>query len=188
MRSGGAAGLKVVAIGDSLTYGYPYPPYYSWVQRVADRMGIILVNKGVCGETTADMRRRFARDVVAARPDWVIITGGSNDAFDGVATAEVVANVQAMADAALGHGIRPVIGLAPPMDLPEEELLAAYRQGLRELAAKGGLPVLDFCLPLVDKTGGGIRRGLYTDGVHLSEDGYALMAEAAVDALTDILT
>lgn len=179
--------LKIVAIGDSLTYGYPYPPYYSWVRRVADRMGVEMDNKGVCGETTADMRRRFTPDVVASRPDWVIITGGSNDAFAGTAATEVAANVQAMVNEALRHGIRPVVGLAPPMGLPEEATLAEYRKALQALAATACLPVLDFYQPLLDKAGGGIRRGLHTDGVHPNEDGYALMADAAVATLTDIL-
>ncbi len=180
--------FRIVAIGDSLTYGYPYPPCYSWVQRVADRMGACLENKGVCGETTADMRRRFLTDVVPLGPDWVIITGGSNDAFTGATAGEVAANVQAMANAAGQRGIRPVVGLAPPMALPEEALLAEYREALRALAAENGWPVIDFYRSLLDNATGGIRPGLLTDGVHPNEDGYALMAETAVLVLTAIMT
>lgn len=147
-----------------------------------------MVNKGVCGETTGDMRRRFAVDVAALRPDYVIVSGGSNDAFMSVAAAEVAGNIAAMAAAARKEGIKPLIGLPPPVNYPEETLLAEYRRLLRNFAAESALPVLDFHAALVDTASGGLRSGMHTDGVHPNEDGYALMAAAAVAALNKILS
>lgn len=178
-------GTAVVAIGDSLTYGYPYPPDYSWVRIAADHFGVAIVNQGVCGETTGDMRRRFAVDVIRLKPTHAIITGGSNDAFMGVATTTVAANMAAMIDEARAHGIRAVVGLPPPCDYPEESALAEYRVALRRIAATGGLPVIDFHAALAD-AGGGLRPGLHTDGVHPNEDGYAVMAAAAIAVLAGV--
>jgi acyl-CoA thioesterase-1 len=178
----------IVAVGDSLTYGYPYPPEYSWVRIVGEHLGVRMINKGVCGETTGDMRRRFAVDVAALGPDYVIISGGSNDAFLGLAAAEVADNVAAMAAAARTDGIKPIIGLPPPVDYQEENLLAEYRRLFRIFATENALPVLDFHAGLVDAASGGLRRGLHTDGVHPNEDGYALMAAAAVAVLEKILS
>ena len=78
------SGVVIVAIGDSLTYGFPFSPRYSWVFAVGNSAGLTMINKGVCGETTEDMLRRFKRDVIELHPDHVIITGGSNDAFAGI--------------------------------------------------------------------------------------------------------
>jgi acyl-CoA thioesterase-1 len=177
----------IVAVGDSLTYGYPYPPDYSWVRIAGDRLGVRMINKGVCGETTADMRRRFAVDAAALRPDYIILSGGSNDAFLGVAAPEVAGNIAAMAAEARAGGIKPVIVLPPPVDYPEEKLLAEYRRRLRAFAAASVLPLLDFHAALVEPATGGLRQGLHTDGVHPNEDGYALMAAAAVAALEKLL-
>ncbi len=178
--------LKIVAVGDSLTYGYPYTPEYSWVRIAGERLGLTIANKGVCGETTDDMQRRFAIDVVALRPDYVIITGGSNDVFLGVAAPQAAGNVAAMAAAAGAEGIRTVIGLPPPVNYPEESLLTAYRALLRSTAADSALPVIDFFAALAD-TAGRLRSGLHTDGVHPNEDGYTLMADAAAAVLAAIV-
>jgi hypothetical protein len=137
------------------------------------------------GELVRGKKPRFVIDVAALGPDYVIISGGSNDAFHGVAAPEAAGNVAAMAAAARSCGIRPVIGLPPPVDYPEETLLAEYRSLLRAFAAESALPVIDFYAALVAPDGG-LRPGLHTDGVHPNEDGYALMAAAAVAALAGI--
>lgn len=175
----------IVAIGDSLTYGYPYPPDYSWVRIAADHLGMNIINKGVCGETTGDMRRRFGADVTALDPGCVIITGGSNDAFLGVTAAAVAKNIAAMVGEAQVRGIKAIIGLPPPCDFAEEELLAEYRERLREVAAHHGLPSLDFHAALVAPDGG-LQPGLHIDGVHPNEDGYALMAAKAIETLAGL--
>ncbi len=175
----------IVAVGDSLTYGYPYTPEYSWVRIAGERLGATIVNKGICGETTDDMKRRFAIDVIALHPDYVIISGGANDAFLHIAAPLVAGNIAAMAAAAGAGGTRPLIGLPPPINYPEENLLAAYRALLRSYAADNALPVLDFCAVLADSSGR-LRPGLHTDGIHPNEDGYALMAAAAAAALAGI--
>lgn len=170
----------IVAIGDSLTYGFPLSPDYSWVAIVSRKLNNRIVNQGVCGETTRDMLRRFARDVIRLKPSQVIVTGGSNDAFAGVAADDVGRNVGAMIKIALENGITPIIGLAPPLSYwPEETLLSEYREIMRRLAAQYNLQVIDFYTAMLDADGGGLKAGLHSDGVHPNSSGYAVMAEVA---------
>lgn len=74
---------KIVCLGDSLTYGFPYGPGVSWVAYVSRICGLSLSNAGVNGNTMEDMAARFDRDVLAKKPATVVILGGSNDAFWG---------------------------------------------------------------------------------------------------------
>lgn len=178
----------VVAIGDSLTYGYPFSPRYSWVSLAADQTGCAIVNKGICGETTGEMLLRFEQDVAALRPACVIILGGTNDAFVGIVSEEVRENVAAMIKLARLIGSKPVVGLPPPVNDREEEfLLQDYRKEIRALALAEDVALLDFYQAMVDLFTGGLRRGLHNDGVHPNEAGYEIMARVAGVALKELL-
>lgn len=57
--------MKIVCLGDSLTYGYGVPRKDGWVSLAAQATGHTLVNKGVSGDTTGGMLARFARDTAS---------------------------------------------------------------------------------------------------------------------------
>ena len=60
---------KLVILGASYAGSWGTPPL----------PGHVVVNRGVGGDTTSDMRARFQRDVVAAAPDVVLIWGLINN-------------------------------------------------------------------------------------------------------------
>lgn len=79
---------KIVAFGSSSTVGEgasrPQNGYVAQFGRALkpqtlDRIDII--NAGVNGDTTADMLRRLHRDVLARKPNLVILQTGTNDAL-----------------------------------------------------------------------------------------------------------
>lgn len=84
--------LTIVAIGSSSTFGVgASSPRMSYPSRLAAELQalfpdspITVLNRGVNGETTADMLARFDRDVFAAKPDLVIWQVGSNDVLTGL--------------------------------------------------------------------------------------------------------
>lgn len=170
---------QMLAIGDSITYGFPYDPACSWVNLVSRQLHTPIANRGICGETTGDMLDRFESEIAAHKAEIVIITGGSNDAYFGISVPDLVANLSEMLTISRRSGLIPVIGLPPPIIGKEEARLAEYRQSLRELAAEFSAPILDFYLPFVDTEGGHIRTGLLVDEVHPNLAGYAAMAEVA---------
>jgi lysophospholipase L1-like esterase len=60
---------KLVILGASYAKSWETPPL----------PGYTVVNRGVGGDETSDMRARFQRDVVAAKPDAVLIWGHVNN-------------------------------------------------------------------------------------------------------------
>lgn len=178
---------RLLAIGDSLTCGFPYPPDCSWVNLVSRQLRILIINRGICGETAGDMLGRFAAEISAHKATAVIITGGSNDAYSGVGVREFREQMAAMLEHARGSGLAPVIGLPPPIIGREEARLAEYRSSLRLLATEFAASILDFYSPFIDAPSGKVRTGLFVDGVHPSLDGYAVMAEAARPSLAGLI-
>ena len=186
--------MKIVCLGDSLTYGYGVPRKDCWVSLAAQATGHTLVNKGVSGDTTGGMLARFARDVLAQRPRRVLLMGGVNDLLFGGSDAPARANLAALAHQAAAAGVRPMIGLPPPV-YPDAvppawrtlarwdtmvPALDAYRAWLTDFARAFGLPTVDFAVPgLLPPEGA----GHYLDGLHPDAQGHRLMAQAAIAAL-----
>ncbi|MDK2821344.1 MAG: hypothetical protein PWP31_1309 [Clostridia bacterium] len=189
--------IDIVGMGDSLTYGYPYGPKASWLNLVAEKLGLIVVNKGVSGETTGEMLTRFDQDVISLRPRIVIIMGGTNDAWASISVSEVKNNVETMADKALQNNITPVIGLPTPLCKKEvhvsiaflermADFLENYRQAYLEIAKSRDLQILNFFAPpLLDKDNWG-KKEFFNDGGHPNQEGYKVMADMALSSLKNI--
>ena len=186
--------MKLVCLGDSLTYGYGVPRRDCWVSRAAERTGHTLVNRGINGDTSGGMLARFGRDVLSEKPDRVLLMGGANDIIFGGSDAPARLNLTAMANQAVAAGIRPMIGLPPPVyaeGIPEPWLaltdyralapvFAAYRAWLTAFCASSGVKVVDFAVPGLLPPEGQAR---YLDGLHPDGEGHRLMAEAVIAAL-----
>lgn len=177
----------VICMGDSLTYGYPFGPQDSWVELVSRATGLVLINRGINGDTTAGMLARFAREVVQKGPGVVVIMGGTNDAWFGVATAGVRKNMEAMVAQALEAKVKPVVVLPAPLyretnDIGLEVLarrLEEYRVSFRDLAQKRNLDLLDLYTPLTDAHTGWGKAEYFHDAAHPSLEGYRELGRAA---------
>jgi acyl-CoA thioesterase I len=113
---------RVVFMGDSITDGwrldtsFPGKPY---------------VNRGISGQTTAQMLVRMYPDVIDLKPAAMVILAGTNDIArnNGPQTIEMIEeNVMAMAELAQLHGIKVLLcALTPISDNPAPPPAAAGR-------------------------------------------------------------
>ena len=85
--------MSIVCLGDSLTYGYEVPTSQSWVSQLATLSHWDLINKGIPGETTLDMKRRLNSDVFHLNPSKIIFMGGTNDLFLGRSINEILSTI-----------------------------------------------------------------------------------------------
>lgn len=186
---------KIVCLGDSITYGFPYGPESSWVRICSEKLGMKLINKGINGDTTRQMLRRFIPDVVDLNPAYVIIMGGSNDAWVDAGLEKVEENMETMVDKAFETGICPVIGLPVPVNcsqysdfLPGDLAYAvceleSYRSWMNEFANEHLLPVMDFYTPLLNPETGTANPAYFADDNHPNHEGYRVLADAAEQVL-----
>lgn len=168
--------MKIVAIGDSITYGFPYTPAQSWVHLTGRELGIPFINQGVNGDTTAGMLHRFKQDVINLSPSHVIIMGGTNDAFAKADEAIVFNNIRQMIEQAIYSSVVPLIGLPIPCIYREDEyMLGVYREDMREYATANSIKVIDFHAGFIKSS-----QMLYDDAVHPNTAGYNIMANICI--------
>lgn len=178
---------EMIALGDSLTYGYPFGKPLSWVQRVSEELDIDILNQGTNGDTLAHLEKRLFMDVMDFSPQYCIVLGGTNDVHRGVPLDLMQQHLEKITQLLLREKILPILGLPPPIKEREfEALMIPYRRWLKRHARAHSLTVIDFYRPFLDKIKR-MRPGYLEDGVHPSAKGYQCMAEAAIKPLQRLL-
>src|SRR6056297_2521292 len=111
--------LKIICIGDSLTYGYRVKRSKTWINLSQKELKINIENKGISGDTTGGMLARFREDVILEKPNIVFIMGGSNDIITGADLGVPQSNIMAMVHQARANMITPIVGLPTKIDVNE---------------------------------------------------------------------
>ncbi|MFT3917319.1 MAG: GDSL-type esterase/lipase family protein [Anaeromyxobacteraceae bacterium] len=179
---------RVVFIGDSITE--------RWGKESPFFPGQPFLNRGIPGQTTAQMLIRFRQDVIDLKPAAVIIQGGLADiaGFTGPSSlGEIESNLRSMAELASFHHISPILVGAPPAaDYPGRtgpepaRQIVALNERLARYCASANLVFLDYHAALAGRDGQ-MREGFSDDGVHPNEKGYALLKPLAERAIADAL-
>lgn len=191
--------MKIVALGDSTTAGAPgwrspleAPPggegdvrhqYGYWLESLHPEWTVS--NRGVSGQTSGKIRRRFAQDVSAQKPDWVIVLAGVNDLYQGYPVSAVQEELGRIYDLAEADGIRVLACTILPFDFASPEVLGRIREvndWIEREAARRGLAYCDTHRVLEDPARPG-RLSDTDDGLHPNAEGYRKMGLAVAAAL-----
>ncbi len=177
---------RVVFMGDSITDFWQDGDPSMFTHGVVDR--------GISGQTTAQMVVRFWPDVIALHPKVVQIIAGTNDIAGNTGpTSEryYEDDIEAMVTLAKAHRIHVILGSMPPAQrfwwAPQYRPAAEIRRlnaWLRRYAREQHVRFVNYYAHLVGPTGA-FRRRLSNDGVHPNRNGYRLMsalARKAIDA------
>lgn len=149
-----------------------------------------VIDQGIAGETTAQMRMRFEQDVLALNPDTVVLELGINDLVSiGVLpdrrveiTGQCAANMKYFVEALMARNIRTILlTIIPPARPPFWRLpvwndkIQAEVENLNQYwiskSASPMLQVIDTQSVLQD-TKGRWRAGVTADTLHITPRGY----------------
>ncbi|MGM9834069.1 MAG: GDSL-type esterase/lipase family protein [Candidatus Limisoma sp.] len=169
----------VVLMGNSITDGWP----------VADSTFFVdhgFVGRGISGQVSAQMRERFADDVIALEPTKVFILCGTNDIAENAGPYDedaTFANVVAMVEMAIDNDIVPyVCSVLPARRYPWNlnitggpQKIERLNLRLRQYATELGIGYVDYFTPMVADDGESLREEYTFDGVHPTLDGYKVM-------------
>ena len=180
--------FKIVAFGDSLTVGYQSPtrendlyietPYVDFItKKTGDSLEFIV--KGISGELTEEMIRRFDEDVLALKPNYVIILGGTNDIGWGLSMESIADNLFSMYDMAIKASIVPIAVTVP--SIRGFDSLIHPRQVLNDMIKKHcislNITYVDFFKASSEKEIQRLSAVYSNDGLHLSTAGYKLLGD-----------
>jgi lysophospholipase L1-like esterase len=213
MALGASAPKRIVLLGDSTTYGYALDRTYGQIlSEILTARGIaaLVVNAGINGNTTDGARTRFERDVLARKPNIVVIQYGLNDQAirlyrDPVATGTLVAqeqfvgNLRAFVRQLRERGITAILMTPNPMvwtpelgqKYPDGPYLAPpdggnrrlerYVESIRALAVEERVPLVD--IYRIYTTRNSLDDLFLPDGVHPNEKAYGINADALANVL-----
>ncbi|RIH67238.1 hypothetical protein D1164_02105 [Mariniphaga sediminis] len=172
---------------------------------------VIVLNKGIGGNSSTDLLNRIERDLIAHQPDIAIIMIGTNDLLNSrkkVSEHLFLSNIKKLTDTLALHGIEATWVSPPPVDTsylfqrhdpshyltPPNEALKRASDSLQVLCEKEGLLFVDVFshfknkgLPNHEKDEivRNITNSGEKDGVHLTAKGNRLLAQIIYGALSE---
>jgi lysophospholipase L1-like esterase len=196
--------IRIVALGDSTTAGTPgfaspleAPPHgrgdvtsqYAW-WLMQSRPDWLVLNRGVNGERSDQIRARFDRDVVDASPSAVVIVAGVNDVYQGRSSEQVIEELRAMYDRAALHGIGVVAGSILPYNTAgavENARMREINAWIAQTTAREPRMTFVDTRAAVAEPRSPDRLVDSPDGLHPSPAGYRQMAEALLGGIEGVL-
>jgi lysophospholipase L1-like esterase len=180
---------RVVFLGDSITDGWDLK---------RDFAGKPYVNRGISGQTTAQMLVRMFPDVMDLHPAAVILLAGTNDIAGntGPETLKMIEeNIQAITELAQQHHIKVILCAVMPISdytknkqsvrRPPADILK-LNDWLRTYAGEVHAVYADYFAVMVDAQGM-LKDGFSDDGLHPNAKGYTLVAPVAAAAIEKAL-
>jgi len=181
--------ITIAALGDSLTQGWMvsmgYIDFLEEMLRIKfPESRFKLVNSGIPGDTADSGLYRLAGDVLYYKPDCVFIQYAINDAFSGFTEQQFKKNIKGIIEKINENADTDIILITSGYigDNDDNRHMERYYHQLTALGEDYRIPVALVHEYWKEK----IRDGIHLeslvqyDGVHPTEGGYRLMAEAVM--------
>lgn len=182
--------MKLICIGDSITYGYGVKQRECFVSLLSEKLPFAkVINKGVNGDTTSGILSRSYRDIVCEKPSKVIIMVGTNDTFLSVPLKNIEENIKLISKECILSSIEPIIGVPPPVipymakkywdshidyDFVNSNI-SAYSNVITKYCLLNSIKYIDFYNIFINALSLEEPMNLYCDGIHPNAKGHKLM-------------
>jgi lysophospholipase L1-like esterase len=188
-------GQKIVFLGNSITVsGWINSTGYVTLTIAGLEANGIRVNAipaGIGGQKSNQMLERLERDVLKKKPDWMILSCGVNDVWQGaqgIPLDNYKINITAIIDKCQAAGVKVVILTATvigeDLDNDYNKKLSSYNKFLRSLAKEKKCLLADVNAMFQKLISANPNPGLVltSDGVHMNTDGDKVMATCILRA------
>ena len=161
-------GSRILAFGDSLTYGTGAPAA-AYPLQLSRAIGFEVVNGGRPGEVTEQGALRLPAVLLEQQIALAILIHGGNDTLRRVPQANTALNIERMIEVARAHGAAVVL-----FAVPGANITLSPPDYYAEIAERMGVPIdVDTLSTLMRDN------RLKSDAVHFNAQGYQALADAA---------
>lgn len=189
--------VDCVFIGDSITEYWDVGAYFN--------NAVFTVNRGVGGDISEIVKRRFVADAVQLKPCKVVCLVGCNDLMAmhddlwwktqgkcvDTIKDEYLKNMNSIIE--LCKGIKLYICSVLPVKLCKPYNSHAFNKAVKDIngelvkmCKKHNVEYVDYHSAMCEEDGLTMRDGLTYDGVHPTPDGYKKMAEALIRMMPEL--
>ena len=183
--------------GDSITQFWELNAYFN-------RPGQLIINRGIAGDTTTWLCKRFYADVLQLNPRYCILGIGINDSLDldgdywkrippspyGEVIEKAKNNILDIIRQAASTDTPLILTSLLPFDIPvslyepvREEFVRDMNCWLMQTAQQESLIYVDYYSAIVNPDTGKILAGTTYDGLHPDAVGYGIMSEVLKSTL-----
>lgn len=190
--------MKLICIGDSLTYGYGVSSKSCWTELLKKHLNMEVINKGINGDTTSGILSRSYKDIIQENPDYAIYMAGTNDMLMERRLDSVKDNIKLLINEAKENNIIPIIALQPPIIAEHAKIywdekinyekvnrnLSDYTIWVKIYSEANNITLVNFYDRFVSQNN---IKSLYSDGIHPNAEGHKLMFNTAAEILSKII-
>jgi len=194
---GGNDPKKVVAFGDSITFGFldlqkrgfklttsnNYPAILQGMLKQLDPAWQV-INRGLGGEQTSGGAARIGGVLRSDKPGFILIMEGTNDAHHCADSDALINNLRRMVQSAKGNNTIPILGTITPSfrnNPCADDIIDEANAAIQGIAASEGIVMADIFNGMNQRDLFGISPD--RDPLHPNETGYAVMAHIWYNAI-----
>ena len=195
--------FTILCIGNSHTAGFPdYDPlmggnpessYQFWLKKglkkTCPHTDYVIVNKGVCGDTSRGIALRLTHALETMQCGLVILAGGTND-LGMISEKQILENLEEGYETCRKRAIPLIAPNTPPISFNEYvSRVIRVNSGIEAYAVKfQNVFFADWFCALKDEQGFLEERYNSGDGVHLSVEGYKRIGSLLVPIVSEALS
>jgi len=180
---------SILAIGDSLTFGYGVADKDSWPSLLENKLkakgfsNLSVINAGVSGATTASGLRTLKFHLKKTKPSLMIYALGANDGLRGLDVKSTESNIGSVLDLAKEKKIKVLLlGMKAPPNYGKT-FTSSFEQVFTKLAKEYKVAFLPFFLDGV----AGRKELNQPDGIHPNAKGYEIISESIIKKVENLL-
>lgn len=181
--------IKLLCIGDSLTYGYETEISNRWANLLEQELEITVLNAGINGDTTTGIFSRFIPLIKDFKPTHVLIYGGTNDLWFGLKNEFIISNIYAMCKQALHYNVYPLVGIPTPCFNFEE--LNVIEENYQERINQFQDNLIEFCsskdITYIDFNEGILNAYFMEDGIHYNQKGHVFIKNKVIEKFKNLI-